>query len=597
GGNNTFPVPINRDGRDIYRELLGYKPNYVPPHGGKGKKDDQNAAKNALKQAIKAGKNPLYFTKGGEDNSGLLHPAQLGGYDISKIKVNGTQSISIKGLKLSDGSTVKNNVLVVDLPHPTFLSMTAIGSGGKSKVDSLVKKKTKPLETWRDGPAKWKITPDEPFKPKAAFFRKASYTYGRGEIGQEYYDFGTPGNRMVSKSSAKRIDPLTILLGVRQDKSLGKKHKGIADLKTVRPAQSVDSDEMFTSISRTTDERTDFDPGPGDEFARVIKQGVAKISSKMFANKSGKSVFKGKSQKTVQDGVAALNIKSFPNVGDFGHYRGSFEDPQVVVVADPDGWDDIITARALTGMRGQHLHALVSNIKVGSKKVGSNYLVIKTVPYGMEGATDTEWNKVLSDSKVYRDDILDAVMDKAGSKVKLFIADGKHAASYLEGYADDKKIPFVAVSKTSRLNGSGKVKTQSAIDTAYKANMADADKKIDKVSGITGNYPGKRLNIPSGHLSYYARVWEGTSGDRVITADGKTKGLAFAQVVPQWVMDQRLEDVVGFNPETMEGMETLVEKLCKAELPLPGEKIKAFESRTSGTVNCSSSVVSKAIDL
>ena len=84
-------------------------------------------------------------------------------------------------------------------------------------------------------------------------------------------------------------------------------------------------------------------------------------------------------------------------------------------------------------------------------------------------------------------------------------------------------------------------------------------------------------NIPRTHLSFYARVWEGTSGDRVITSNGKKyKGIAFAEVVPSWAFNQDS----GLTEQNENAVLELIEELKDNVLPVPYEKIPTYLLRT-----------------
>ena len=86
----------------------------------------------------------------------------------------------------------------------------------------------------------------------------------------------------------------------------------------------------------------------------------------------------------------------------------------------------------------------------------------------------------------------------------------------------------------------------------------------------------KMANIPRSHLSFYARVWEGTSGDRVITSAGKAyEGIAFAEVVPEWAYNQKSELTIKSDSH----VEEMLDVLRAAKLPLPDEKIPAYLQR------------------
>ena len=82
-------------------------------------------------------------------------------------------------------------------------------------------------------------------------------------------------------------------------------------------------------------------------------------------------------------------------------------------------------------------------------------------------------------------------------------------------------------------------------------------------------------NIPRSHLSFYARTWEGTSGDRVINGQGKHAGMAFAEVAPAWAFKQKSE----IKDETEVEIDLLINKLIEGGFPLPGEKIQNYIER------------------
>ena len=386
------------------------------------------------------------------------------------------------------------------------------------------------------------------------------YEYGRGDIGQEYYDFGTPGNRMVSKSSAKRIDASTILLGKRDDTYLRKGNKAamaiIGDMKKANANKKPSSSEMFISISRLNTTRTDFDPGPGAEMAEVMKKSLyGTNSSDKIDMKNFDKIFRTKSKRPVSDKAVA----------DFGHYRGRLDRAKVLILADPQGWDDIITARALTGKRGQYLQGLMNSFN-GIDNAGYEHAVIKTVPFGMEGATDDQWEGVLANTADYRKAVLDEILLGTGMP-DLLIADGQWAQQELKAYQDASSDSYIKGLKIVNIDRSSN----------YKKDMTDAAKAI-RAAGFDfhSSYKGEPENIPSGHLSYYARVWEGTSGDRVITSKDDP-GVAFAQVVPDWVVKQKFK----MEKPTLAGIEKMVNTLYNECLPSPGEKPGDFLSRKS----------------
>jgi hypothetical protein len=542
GGNNTFPSLVAHDGGDLYEDIIGKKLDY-------SKTKNQKLATESLNKNLHTYLKEMVFTKGGKYKNGLLNPAQLGGYDLNTMKVNGVKTISLKGLELSDGSRIENDILVVSLPHPSYLSRLVMDANsyaeGKSAASKAVMKNVNLLKKYS---AKgWRITADPGMKNKYADGQ--DYSYGRSDIGPEFYDFGTPKNRMVSKSTARRMSGAAnvVIIGTRDNGQFPKTE--IKKMTSAKAAIGIDSGDLFIARPKNLKERYVFDKGPGEKFAKIMTENLN--FKKISAVKPGMSFAK--------DGIKAFNIKSHPSVGVFGHYRGTFEKPDVIILADPVGFDDIVTARALTGARGQYLNGLMKDLKVGT-----NYLIIKTVPVAMDGATDSEYTKVISQTKSYRDAIFKELLKT--HRPKLFIADGKYASAEMKRIIGRKAIKSISITRETLAANSG---------------ISEAGKKIVALKIFKGKtIKAKITNIPRAHLSFYARVWEGTSGDRVITSKGiKYEGIAFAEVVPSWAYKQKSVLVKSVENDILD----LIDQIDDNNLPLPYEKIPRYLDRTGNS--------------
>lgn len=535
GGNNEFPAVLTKDNKDYYEELVGRRLDYSKP-------EDVAAAQAALKSAManKSSIEKLAIPEGGLNGSGIMHPAQIGGYDLSKMKVNANaeDSISMKGLSLSDGSRVENDVLVIQSPHPSALSKMT-----KEDASKTIARALQPLQKFvKQG---WAIVPDSGLENE--FAAGKPYVYGRSDIPLDYYDFGTPKNRMVPVSDASRLSgkPNVIVLGTR-DKVMFDRN-AIESMTKSKPTTAFSNDELFVARPRSEDLRYQYDAGPGEEFAKLMKQNIH--MEQIGAAKPGSSFEK--------DGINAFNIKTHPEaVGDFGHYRGTFKNPRVLVLADPDGLDDLLTSRALTGARGQYLHGLLEDMKVGDQ-----YLVLKTVPFGMDGATDKEWKTVLGQTQKYREEVIKALLSQGTPDV--IIADGSYASLEIQRIlGSQSKIPVVSIDKMKTENNSG---------------IAEAARKISMLSKFRGlKFRGVMANIPRSHLTLLSRIWEGTGGSHVLDAStAKHKGLGFAIVAPEWAYRQKKELTV--SERTL--VEKMKSKLQELGLPLPGEKFSDYLSR------------------
>jgi hypothetical protein len=561
GGNTEMPIPLDKNNRDMYI-TMGYRipyndltidPSREKDPARKARMQDQlDAARAKLKEAQKdLNENidkwypQLAISNAGVAKSGLVHPAQINGYDLAKITIKGKKTISLKGLKLSDGSEIKNDILVAEFPHPTSLSSNS--ATAPQKVEAALaplKKMTKQVG--------WMIDEDQGLAP-SKYRQDKPYVYGRADIGPAFYDFGTPKNRMVSVSSAYRMPGMAhvVVIGTR-DKADFEKNK-LMEMTEAKPAAGVSDTEMFNARPRNEKIRGVFDMGPGEEMARLMKENIdvaliAKMKNGQNANPNCKD----------PEPASSFNVKAHPLcVGDHGYYRGTFKNAKVLILADPDGFDDILTSRALTGTRGQYLHGLMQDMGVNDK-----YLVIKTVPFAMDGATDAEWSVVLGQTATYREKVLKAIIQTGG--IALVIGDGKYASQEVQKLK--LNIPRITINRVGTENSSG---------------IKEAAAEISKIKNFNAfTAKGQMANIPRSHLGFFSRIWEGTSGSRVLDANSPTeKGTAFAIVVPKWVFTQK--NVVQ-SSEERKAIESLKETIEKQGLPQENEKFNDFLKRGGG---------------
>ncbi len=556
GGNAEWAVLLNKEGKDIAEVLLGRKLDYSLPA-------DQQAQMKVLKEKLPAIYPDLQIMKGGLHGSGLIDAAQLGGYDLNKVVINGKKTISLKGLPLSDGSRITNQVLVVDLPHPTYLTNVEMENEKALKKDknfkpkdtaaTLVAKGVEDLIPYANATTDaWSIDPDPGMVNKFAAYAKQKkgneYAYKRTDLGPAYYDFGTPKNRMVSKSDAVRMTGTrsnVIILGSRERAPFD---NGELDAATkVAQPDDVSIDEMFLARPRGKTDRYAFDRGPGLEMARIMTENLpmAEISKV----KPG--------MPSTGEAPDSFLVKTHPvKVGDFGHYRGTFQNPKVVILADPAGVDDMLTSRALTGARGQYLHGLMQDMKVGD-----DYLVIKTVPFGMDGASESDWNGLLSLTDRYRSEIFKAIFRNGHPDV--VIADGPYASREIAKLVAGAGVPVVSIQRQGSDNNSGIAEAAAAI----KAN-------IPGQSGL--NFRGKMASLPRSHMGFFSRVWEGTSGTHVLlSTDPMFRDEAFAVVAPEWAFKQKPAQ----SQKEIDGVNTLLKKLDDNQILRPNEPYPDYLQR------------------
>ena len=523
GGNTQAFTPVTPDGRDLYREFAGQQPAYED-------ENKMNELRSKFQQDFNAGParwtQKMVFSGGGVRGSGVLHPAQLGGYDVNrKMAINGKTTISLKGLKLSDGSVVESDLLVTQLPHPTALT-----SMSETDASAAVKNGIKPLEPFtRSG---WKIEPDTGFT--SSFAQGKDYKYARASMGTEYYDFGAPNSRMVNVSSASRMSTNVIVFGTRDRVRFDQ--EAIKNMTFAAPSSFPPVTEVWLTKPNSGDgtknpgpknRRFTFDPGPPEEFAKIMKTILP--TDENFIRKRADN-------------------------GDYAHYRGTFKSPRVLIVADPDGYDDLVTARALTGTRGQFLHSLMEGMGVGEK-----YLVIKTAPYGQ----DPDWEETFNATKPYREALFKKII--ATHKPELVLTDGRFAKAEVARILESDGLSIVNIERSGLANSSG---------------INEALSKIRSVNGFAqAKFSGKMTDIPRSHLPYYARTWEGTSGDRVIgSLDPKYAGKAYAFVAPKWAYQQKY----SMPDSQINGCEKLFQKSLRAKIRLGGEPVPKMIERLRG---------------
>jgi len=188
--------------------------------------------------------------------------------------------------------------------------------------------------------------------------------------------------------------------------------------------------------------------------------------------------------------------------------------------------------------------------------VGDRYLVIKTAPYSM----DANWNETLEMTKAYRQAVLTKVMET--TRPAMIITDGAAAAAEVARILPSAPVPVINIARGAPDDASG---------------IAEALAAIKNVAGFSeARFNGKMSDIPRSHLTYYARVWEGTSGDRVITTtDARYAGKAFAFNAPRWAYKQRY----AMPPSEIEGCEKLHAKVAAGKVRIGREKIPAMLRR------------------
>lgn len=570
GGNAEFAVPVDKDGKDIYQilenekaEKEGRKPRRLDYSKtdikDKKKMVDQIYAIQLAKEAGQHAIDKMVFTKGGVNGSGMMTAAQAGGYDLTKVKINGKQTNSLKGLKLLyfKDQVIDRDIAFVESPHPTALSQMK-----PDQAALTLKKAFSVLEPLKS--LGWMIQPDMDNEGKLRrnqWHEGDTYKYGRADIRAGFFEFGAPTDRRASSADAIRLNPQAIIIGSRQKVDFNR--QALANMERSRPSDFPNADDLWSVRPRNEAQRYDFDRGPGEEVAKAIMTALEVSREQIFALKPGierKTDNRGNDVTFDFYGINAYYSKTVPDTGFFGMHRGSFADSRVLIMADPHGIDDWNTARALTGARGQYLNGLMSDLGIGK-----DYLVIKTAPVGMDNATAEEWEHIRKHTEGYREAALkEALKNK---KLEFVMADGPIAQLEMQRILKKLKRTDLAVIDISR---------DGMVADSGIAEAGAAVKALDK-SFSKARISAKMKDIPRGHLTWWSRSWEGTSGDLVIDASGKASGKVKAIVTPDWVVEQK----VHITAREQASIDKLRKDMEEAGLKLGSESFSNFFERAA----------------
>ena len=420
-----------------------------------------------------------------EGGQAVLDPAQRGGYRLEGLRYG--ERASLQGLEVG-GAVLREPVFVVYLPHHSHLSRSL-----KKDEEVLTRGLDYQMELLKQGG--FRGAQGSPFSKGEA------YQYLRDERSQEdlseFFDFGMPKNRYGFQGMASRrgLEPMVLALGPlleEWDEDF---------FYPIRKREVLEPRPQSYSLGR-----------PVGEGRWVWERGPAKEWGQLFLSAGEANLFEEKPRGGYRLGVG-------PSVGLFGHYRGDLASPRVVVLADPSGFDDMMTSRALTGLRGQYLQGLMDFLGVGDK-----YLVVKTVPAAMEGASKEDWDWVLDRLRDYHRRVVSEISSKFGEVI--WVADGAGAKQVLE----DLGVSYVEVPRTSDFSE----------DMRRGVQRFSVKTPIDDV----GAFQARPKPIPRSHLPFFSRFWEGAAGDSVVAEGGEDPRRRFFMVLPQGVLQQEAGEQV-----------------------------------------------------
>jgi uracil-DNA glycosylase len=227
---------------------------------------------------------------------------------------------------------------------------------------------------------------------------------------------------------------------------------------------------------------TAFDPGPPPGLGRLLLGGEPGVGWPDFA---------------------ALGVTSHASFGVGAIYRGRFEDPSLIVLADQASDDDLFTGRALSGEAGQRLDQFLR-----AAGVTRRYLILRALP------VDT-----LDLSPARRDDLVDQPRVQAlhGELLQRVCSQNPNVGALLAlGPTAQRLAPKVApagldVIALAPWGAAGAAGSwQAALDQlAARGYPKDVANPSFQLPAGRGQLP--RIDLPYGTLR-----WVGTSGDRAV---------------------------------------------------------------------------------
>ncbi len=497
GGNRTFSYPVDNNG---YNLLVRPGDKFDAKNSSMTNKLVSNAKDNSslLKKIV--------YKKGGYQKTGFLDPGQLG-YNLYDTYIDGNRTNSLKGLGL-EGGKLKSDVRFISVPHPGSVGNASGGDRG-ALIRSIEDKFQRKLSILKDFKKEGWDLPEDPYGENK-LFKGLNFKYSRKSLPSADFPLGLSNALIVDKSLASRVSgmPNAIEFGGRDRGKYSKEEVYEADRGELK--SPIDRGDNAWEPPRK--QRYNFDRGPNIKYSRLL------------TNLDVDKIFK----------QARSNIKSHPNHSYFAPYRGTFDNPQIVIVADDtDDLDGLFSARALTNKKGQRLQAFLEGLGVSE-----DYLIIKTIPFDM-GENKDDYKKVYNLTKKWRTDILKEVAET--ERPKLFLALGDFAEDSIKSI--DSNIPMVRV-KNSYWNT-----YQSIAKLPYFKK-----KNISYKSGYS--------NIPRSHLPFGKQAWVGTSGDRVIGArDERCIGLLYRVFVPSWA-----SNASRYSPKPLNSYEKYFIRYAKAKL-------------------------------
>ncbi len=247
-----------------------------------------------------------------------------------------------------------------------------------------------------------------------------------------------------------------------------------------------------------------YDKGPGKTFAKLFMGGKSELEWPDFQ---------------------ALGATVHSSFGNGPIYRGRPSSASILVFADQQSNDDLLTGRALSGESGQHLQAFLESIGIIE-----SYVIIRIFPVDTLDL-DTNGNRaILADAQVQKmyQAITGEVIEKS-SNIGLVLTFGPTSRTLLGS------LSLGRISTASLKSWDERGALQDWQGKLQDIQLENYKRDIANPSFV---YDGRRGQIPRIDLPYGFLRWQGTSSNRVRRAkDEATQLLSpdyYKIFMPEW---------------------------------------------------------------
>jgi len=384
-------------------------------------------------------------------------------------------------------------------PRPDFLHVHVVhpgagASGGSSAVVQSFRAAARKIRDWAQGHPQWL-----PVDAGATRDLGATYVYRSAPIPFRDLPFGTAWRiGYGGTTSNRRDDQRGIQIFSKDGKYNNQGHNlvysGAAGGSNV--GYQAHADDLPYEPPRHAHD--DFDAGPTAAWARLLMGGATGLDWPDFA---------------------ALGLPCHPSLGFGPILRGRPAQASVVVLADRDSHDDLLTTRAVTGEDGQRLQSFLEAAGLTRK-----YMILRVLPVNTAGASTATLNAAIDHPQtraLYRE-----ALDRC-TTARAILAIGS-GAQRLAPQVNAHNLPVIAMKRASQSGAvtDWKRAHQDLTAIAYPTDQSPA-----------ASWSGARTQVSRADLPYATLRWKGSSGDRALQP---RRGAApspdyFKIMIPAWV--------------------------------------------------------------